>query len=82
MSHPTTLELRLGRALASDSNRARHYTDTETALDELHRRQSLGLAPVLWECPCGGSWVVPSPLPRNVGRGPCGALPPWEGDDR
>jgi hypothetical protein len=77
---------RIERSMVADirrvHSRAEHFSVLEPAHAELARRVGLSLAACLWECPCGGWWVVPTPPPRDEQRCPRGARPPWEGDDR
>jgi hypothetical protein len=62
-----------------------HTEDLLRATAELHRRvraDRWATAWQLWECPCGGWWVVPTPPPTTIHRCPRGARPAWDGDDR
>jgi hypothetical protein len=76
---------RIERSIVADLRRvhsaAEHHEGLESADAELRRRVELGLCASIWECSCGAWWIVPTP-PPNLQRGPCGARPPWEGDDR
>lgn len=78
----SAVERREARRIA-EPRVAMHFSDLESAMVRLHQvRQSTGDPWLLWECNCGGWWVLPTPTPPEPKRGPCGSRVPWEGDDR